>query len=201
VKLHEQHTQSREKVECFACHGDVQHGPSRGTNVAAMLECQTCHSDTHNVQRTIYGSPEGTAAAAEQHMLGPMFLTHVECKGCHVEKTQVKTGTINSFGMVAKATPQACDRCHEAGTGEKYVGNWQKQTKGLYESVNAAAEKLQQQSVAETDKERAQKLAEKARQARGILNDVVADGSWGVHNFKYTEAMLLQAKRIIAEDK
>ena len=42
-------------------------------------------------------------------------------------------------------------------------------------------------------------LIEKYNQARMILEAVENDGSWGVHNLKYTEAMLLKAREIISE--
>jgi integrase len=39
----------------------------------------------------------------------------------------------------------------------------------------------------------------RVKQARSILESVSSDGSWGVHNFKYIEAMLLKANEIITE--
>ncbi len=38
-------------------------------------------------------------------------------------------------------------------------------------------------------------------ETRAILESVKADGSWGIHNVKYTEAMLLKAERIIMDAK
>ena len=32
-----------------------------------------------------------------------------------------------------------------------------------------------------------------------ILKSVESDGSWGVHNFKYAEAMLLEANKILKD--
>ena len=40
---------------------------------------------------------------------------------------------------------------------------------------------------------------EKITQAKELVDSVEADGSWGVHNFKYTEAILLKANEIISE--
>jgi hypothetical protein len=36
-------------------------------------------------------------------------------------------------------------------------------------------------------------------QTQTILNSVTADGSWGVHNFKYTERLLLDADGLLTE--
>ena len=37
-----------------------------------------------------------------------------------------------------------------------------------------------------------------AERAKLLLDAVVADGSWGVHNLKYTEAMLINANEIVS---
>jgi hypothetical protein len=95
--------------------------------------------------------------------------------------------------------PRACDKCHKAGTGEKYVPFWQGNTKKLFEQVNSRLSRLQSRAQSESDKQVAQALQERARQAKLLLESVEADGSWGVHNLKYTEAMLMKANKIITE--
>jgi hypothetical protein len=52
-----------------------------------------------------------------------------------------------------------------------------------------------------TNQDMTQRLRHNAEQARAILQSVAADGSWGVHNFKYTEAMLLRADELVREAK
>jgi hypothetical protein len=132
-------------------------------------------------------------------VLSPMFLTHVECSGCHIEQVRRKSGTLDSFGTVAKAVPRACDRCHEEGTGQRYIPFWQGKIKGLYEQISHKLDKLEERARLESNEQLAQKLSDKAKQARSILESVSSDGSWGVHNLKYTEAMLLKANEIITE--
>ncbi len=51
----------------------------------------------------------------------------------------------------------------------------------------------------ETDKELTLKINARVTEARAILESVSSDGSWGVHNFKYTETMLLKAKDLVNE--
>ena len=132
-------------------------------------------------------------------VLSPMFLTHVECNGCHIERVGKKSGTLDSLGTVAKAVPKACDNCHEEGTGQRYVPFWQKKIKALYEQINSKLDKLEERARFESNEQLAQKLSDRAGQARSILDSVSSDGSWGVHNLKYTEAMLLKANKMIIE--
>lgn len=198
VELHKAHTKSH-KVECFACHGKIQHGRTEVTSVADMLECQSCHSDTHQVQRTIYATQHPMQDIKTDRVLSPMFLTHVECTGCHIEQAPKKPGALDSFGKVAKAVPQACDKCHEPGTGQQYIPFWQGKIKKLYGQVNNRLKKKLDSIDNEFDKKKAKELKEKITQAKELVDSVEADGSWGVHNFKYTESILLKANEIISE--
>jgi len=51
----------------------------------------------------------------------------------------------------------------------------------------------------EIDEELARGMLDQVARAREILNAVVADGSWGVHNLKYTEAMLVRARDLVRD--
>jgi hypothetical protein len=130
-----------------------------------------------------------------------MFLTHVECTGCHIEQTKGISGALDSFGRVAKAVPHACDRCHEEGTGQQYIPFWQGKIKGLYERTSDEVDMLERRAELTTNEQLAQEFQRKVEQARSILESVSSDGSWGVHNFKYTEAMLLRANEIVGSTK
>ncbi len=195
-KLHKEHT-GQEKVECFSCHGEVHHGQTNVLSVTAMMDCQSCHSDTHQVQRSIYGMQHPTGPDDSDRVLSPMFLTHVQCTGCHVNRVSRSKGALDSFGTVALASPAGCDSCHEPGTGDKYIPFWQKQIKALYQQVDQRIKQLEDR--AQVRQSERQTLLDKTARARVILDSVQSDGSWGVHNFKYTESLLLEAKRIVAD--
>jgi hypothetical protein len=197
VELHELHTNG-DKVECFACHGKVPHGQTRVESVSAMMDCQSCHSDTHQAQRTIYSTEHPMQPDKTDRVLSPMFLTHVECTGCHIDRVAKAAGMLDSFGTVARAVPGACDKCHEPGTGQKYVPFWQGRIKTLYEQVDRRVKESEALVLAQTDERQAQDLSRRVQQARSILDSIRYDGSWGVHNFKYTEALLLEADKIVS---
>ena len=198
-QLHAYHT-DMEKVECFACHGKVPHGPDETSTVATMMNCENCHSNTHAVQKTIFSADQSVSheTAINEKVLSPMFLTHVECTGCHVERDSLDQGTLSSVGTVARAIPAACDTCHEPGTGQRYIPFWQKNIKSLYQQVEEQVNTAEQK-VALLDDESQKAAMNKLSQVQSILESVKADGSWGVHNLKYTEALLLDAKKLLNE--
>jgi hypothetical protein len=179
----------------------VPHGRTEVESLTVMMDCQNCHSDTHQVQRTIYTTQHPMQHEQTDRVLSPMFLTHVECTGCHIETVQKEVGAVDSFGTVARAVPRACDTCHNEGTGQQYVPFWQKKIKAKYEEVKLKVDNLEARARATTNQDVAQKLRNNVEQARTILRSVEADGSWGVHNFKYTEAMLLRASALVSETR
>lgn len=197
VELHAAHSNG-DKVECFACHRKVPHGQTQVESVSAMMNCQSCHSDTHQVQRTIYGTQHPLQPNNEDRVLSPMFMTHVECTGCHIERAAKTPGTLDSFGTVARAVPAACDKCHEVGTGSKYVPFWQQKIKTLYEQVDKKVKEAEALAAAQPGAGPVQEFGRRVEQARSILDSVRYDGSWGVHNFKYTEALLLEADKMVS---
>ncbi len=199
TELHKVHT-TGEKVECFACHGTVVHGPTETSSIATMIDCKNCHSDTHNVQQSIFGAEKDPKGHESGRILSPMFLTHVQCTDCHIEQTQSKSGTLDSFGKVAKAVPRACDKCHEPGTGEQYIPFWQKQIKKRHKQVTKRMYIIQDRASSAKDMAYAEELKDKISRAKEILDSIEADGSWGVHNLKYTEAMLSKANEILTEE-
>ena len=91
--------------------------------------------------------------------------------------------------------------CHEKGTGEKYIPFWQRKIKQLHKQTAKKLNDLKTRARSETNKRKSAQLEERIQQAEKIIRTLEADGSWGVHNFKYTEAMLRKANTIIAEDK
>lgn len=199
-ELHEAHTKN-EKVECFACHGQVAHGQKQVESISVMMDCQNCHSNTHQAQRTIYATQHPMQTQQTDRVLSPMFLTHVECTGCHIERVAQKSGVLDSHGTVAKAVPRACDNCHEEGTGNQYIPFWQGKIKEMYEQVSRRLQQVKSRAASTTNEQLASQLNQSIEQAQSILESVSADGSWGVHNFKYTEAMLLRAVEILSGTK
>ena len=189
-ETHRIHSVGRHKVECFSCHGEPAHGPKAQEVHLAQLDCASCHKGQHAVQQNAYLTRETVAhAPSAGGAVSPMFLAHVACSGCHVEQkpVSVKPG---SGALVMAASKAACDNCHKPGFGD-VVDLWQKNTKQMYEGVTAM---LPSES---------KPLSPLQRQLRGeattLLELVRQDGSWGVHNPKYTQKLLETAQSRILE--
>jgi nitrate/TMAO reductase-like tetraheme cytochrome c subunit len=189
-EMHKIHSEGKHKIECLSCHGTIRHGTSAQTATFEQFDCRRCHQDQHMVQRQTYVAAGATGAAAhDTTTVSPMFMAHVDCTGCHVEQhaLEVKPG---SRATVAVATAASCDRCHKPGLGEQMIPLWQRTTRTLYDQVDTDLKALGTPSE--------KNAAAVAAEVQRLLDTIRLDGSWGVHNPKYTQHLLEQARDKLA---
>ena len=202
---HHVHSAGDHKVECLSCHGVTPHGPKAQAVRMERLECESCHTGQHSVQQTAYKKLELPAALAhgaappsdggpapDLPAVSPMFMAHVDCTACHVEPRPVSSKP-TSGATVAKASAESCGTCHKPGLGEQLVPLWQKNTRTLYDTTVAMLPP--EGSAAPLNPEQAKRVAE----ARQLLDLVRVDGSWGVHNPRYTQKILEDAQQKLAD--
>lgn len=190
-ETHRIHSSGRHKVECFSCHGVTRHGPSAQSMQLDQIDCQSCHSGQHAVQQTTYKSLKASPhLPSTGDALSPMFLVHVNCNGCHTEPRPLSSKP-QSGATVTAGNAAACDTCHKPGLGEQMIPLWQKNTRTLYE----AAVKMIPADVQGLSPEDQRRVAE----ARSLLDLVKLDGSWGVHNPRYTEKLLQEAQQKLGQ--
>lgn len=177
------------KVECFECHQNIEHGIKE---MAATIEmdCSRCHQNQHTVSQEMY---MGMGIHGVKSQPSAMFKTNVDCNACHRYDKISKAGdTVRSIKV---AKPEACDQCHDEGTGEMLVPAWQEATKEAYnelrDKLKGTKEKMEQSSgLKNAQIKEMRKLFEEAM----VLSEFVrTDGSWGVHNFEYAEALMQKA--------
>ncbi len=198
--MHRVHGEGEHKVECFSCHGLIRHGPEAQAMSLEQFNCQECHQGQHMVQRSAYQPHLGTATAvaaspatasgetSDGTAVSPMFLVHVDCTGCHIQPSSISSKP-NSGATVNKAVPDACDACHRPGFGKQLVPMWQRSTHELYDGVVALMPAADAKwSDANTE------AGTLVRDAQRLLDLVRVDGSWGVHNPKYTQQIIEQAR-------
>lgn len=190
-EMHKIHAEGKHKIECFSCHGMVQHGPAAQVMSMAQFDCQQCHINEHSIQQMAYlAAPEGSPGAGPTGMqkpVNPMFMAHVDCSGCHTRESPLEDGS-----RVIRASAQACDTCHKPGMGEQTIPLWQDSTKKQFAAVQELLARVESNATTEENK---RKLAE----AVEILGVVQNDGSWGVHNPTYTQNLLERARARLTE--
>lgn len=182
IEMHRVHTVGEHKIECTSCHGWVRHGAKVQVASMEQFDCTNCHRDQHIAQRSNYFNVDSHATASEDRG-NPMFLAHVDCTGCHV-KPRTPSMKPESGAMVMAATPESCDKCHQAGYGAKMVPLWQNSTRKLFDQIEASWRAAKAEGAD----------ASVVSDVRSILDLVKTDGSWGVHNPRRTQQLLEDAR-------
>lgn len=190
-EVHRLHTEGKHKVECFSCHGVTDHGIVVDSMALRQLDCTSCHSAQHQVQVATFSSTESDVTAEAAAMVSPMFLSHVGCNACHVEARPLDENA-PSRGTFLAATPGACDACHKPGTGQEMVEMWQRDTRTLFDRATGLL-------AAGADTAPTPEVRRLRDEARELLDMVRVDGSWGVHNPRYTAHLLDVAIRNLLE--
>jgi nitrate/TMAO reductase-like tetraheme cytochrome c subunit len=188
-EMHRVHTVGRHKIECSSCHGAVRHGPQVQTASLERFDCNRCHVDQHGAQRSMYfnAGTHAAPAAGGTDLVSPMFLAHVDCTGCHTKSRPVSVKP-QSTARVMAAEPAACNQCHQPGFGERMIPLWQKQTRTMYDQVE-----LELRTAESAGRDPAL-----LGRVRAMLDLIRTDGSWGVHNPRYTQSILEQARALLA---
>lgn len=189
-QMHRVHNEGKHKIECFSCHGEVRHGPNVQTASMEQFDCKMCHRDQHVVQRRTYLAKDQSHSTESSPAMSPMFMAHVSCNGCHIHDRPVSVRP-DSGATVAEAVAEACDRCHKPGMGKQMIPLWQKTTRKMYDQIAAELSPVLEQDLPVTD-------TEQLRLTQSYLELIRVDGSWGVHNPRYTQQLLLDARESFA---
>lgn len=127
--MHAKHiTQS--KIECDRCHLSMQHKSVHKEQ--AMPECQTCHTDFHNLQRDLFVGHGGKGVTDEPN---PMYAKGLSCQGCHV--LHLDSGEKLRNGETFLASGASCEPCHGAGYN-RLLGDWSKSIGRKLKLIGAA---------------------------------------------------------------
>jgi predicted CXXCH cytochrome family protein len=197
-------------MSCLTCH--TFHGKAEGAQLRQKPEelCATCHSGSGYAKRN----------NSEMFAGSPMAKAGVQCVDCHMPKIGYRSDKtassphpwdVSSHTFMV-ATPameksqgirSSCASCHE-GQGKKMANGAQapafdnnlldlmlKQKQSMTRTQIDEVEKLL--AKVPSNKPLARKLAE---EARGKLNFVLLDGSFGFHNQEKATAYIAEAKKL-----
>ncbi len=192
--LHERHVSAPKvrKVECFECHGQVEHGIKvRGEFSPG---CGSCHSGQHQAPQKVYA---GIGGKGVRPIPSPMFAASVDCNACHRFGLAKGTGPVP--GKIMKVRKEACDNCHGSDKGySAIVEVWQADTREGMARVEALFKKVEERLEIARGPEGAKVkgLYERAKLNYGLA---VSDGSLGIHNYSYVEELLKKAREDLEE--
>jgi len=181
ILLHDIHI-TEHKVECTACHLEMEHKIT-DMNEAISLDCNSCHPDHHAAQKELY---MGIGGNGVDHQPDPMFLTRVNCEGCHIAHEGSKV-----TGYTKKAPSAACMSCHGVKYG-KMLGQWKKEMDEIL-AKGKKARKITAESLRKAERRgknvlRARRIFEKAS-----YNIDLVDYGKGVHNVRYSQQLIVSA--------
>jgi hypothetical protein len=187
-ELHRTHTLGEHKVECSSCHGTIRHGLKVQTASLEKFDCNRCHIDQHTVQRNTYFSMGKSPHAKDEGMTkNVMFMAHVDCTGCHTQPRAVAARP-GGGATVLVASPESCDKCHQPGLGKQMIPLWQRTAHGLFDQVEGGYKAAIEAGTP----------VESLVKVKAVLDEVRADGSWGVHNPTRTQELLAAARDSLA---
>jgi hypothetical protein len=185
--MHDNHV-TKHNVACFHCHQEIKHGYRVAVKEKkeVLFECSLCHIDKHSAHKEIYAGKGGIGV--ENEMPSPMFLSNVDCVGCH---NDVKEEKFN--GKTFFASEKACLRCH----GNKYKGIVDNAKKEINETISLIKEKL------ENTKKQMNKFSasEKMILDKVEHNIKFIETAHGVHNIYYTAQLLAKSNEMLNELK
>ncbi|OGR30721.1 MAG: hypothetical protein A2091_11230 [Desulfuromonadales bacterium GWD2_61_12] len=187
---HKMHIDNFE-LNCRDCHFGVVHKPSSKTD--KMNFCLTCHAenkgsaapqmnDCHVCHAVQVAMNEGTGAKDVAGSAGIMYAAGIKCTDCH---TGVTKGVFRPSG-------KTCSDCHSGDSGYVEIfQDWEKEVKEKLdilarqrvevESALKAADAMKRDSKANWE------LYQKALQN---MKFVESDGTFGVHNNDYANAII-----------
>ncbi|MGA1825615.1 MAG: hypothetical protein ACMUIP_13230 [bacterium] len=190
--LHNKHITER-KIECFECHLDIKHGKHQYSKHVMMGNCSECHTFVHTTSEKMYLGMGGIGITGDPD---PMFTAKVSCNGCHKQKQKISIGDF-SF-VTTKANLVVCDECHGLDTGYTDLAKeWQDEVKLKLDELTALNAELKPEieKIRTIDKNTdygtvLSKIISIYEQAHSNLDFIIVDGSYGVHNYLYTNDLL-----------
>jgi nitrate/TMAO reductase-like tetraheme cytochrome c subunit len=185
--MHDWHVTER-KVECFQCHGAIDHGSDVEAPQLAGEYCGRCHSGDHDPPQQMFAGTGGLGVGDQ-----PSFHSEreVDCIACHEVKHAAPTEP-SVHGLVTyEATQQACIECHGEGI-DGFLAMWTRGFKREVEDARAEIAKAEEALAALPENwERRSEAQELLHVARHNA-DFVASGR-GVHNPEYALELLDRA--------
>lgn len=174
--LHENHV-TKHNTACFHCHEIIKHAVVKAGHKKLSYDCGVCHLEMHGIQKDLY---RGVGAKGVNPMPSPMYLSNVDCIGCHTNGK----GLDNGYGKSKTFTggEEGCIKCHD----ESYKGT----LVGIHELVLNSLSKMQNTVATLTNA-----IKDPTASQTAELNDIAhnlyfVQKGHSVHNVYYSSQIL-----------
>jgi hypothetical protein len=177
--MHDAHIKTH-SMKCFSCHSQIEHKVQQ-MDPEISPDCMSCHSNAHVSMVKLY---TGQNAGTIEKTPSPMFLSGINCKGCHV---------IHEVGLrditTSKAGTSACEKCHGPGYG-KLMDQWKQSTDKRLNTINSIY-----RTVLQTVKnsQSAKKKDADAFLMEATHNIKIVEVGKSVHNVQFADKLLVAA--------
>jgi len=174
TRLHDVHI-NKNYIDCFRCHNPIEHGKdTQKFSKAVTMNCGDCHKDSHGDARSMY---MGVGARGVRQMPSGMYLSKIQCTGCHTIERSVHGKNLMARAWEAKK--KSCVSCHREGY-DKMAEDWKTGMAGFTSGLEKIVE--QYGKVLKEKKASAALLAD--YENIDFNMHYLKDGG-GVHNIQY----------------
>lgn len=181
--MHKVHI-SEHSVKCFVCHTPIQH-KIRKIDPTAPPDCQSCHSDAHTSQVSLYTGENGFGTEKNPSI---MYMNGINCRGCHIfhetDKKDIKT---------FKAGESSCEKCHGKGY-DNLIKQWEEASVKRVAAINSIYKTVSYQisSSGSGNKKESEELLEQAHH-----NIRIVEVGKSVHNIQFSDQLLIAAYNLM----
>ncbi|MFQ5647215.1 MAG: cytochrome c3 family protein [bacterium] len=174
---------------CLDCHQEIVHGPiewkdKKGVLLPRMMICWRCHNDKK--------APRDCTLCHQQQLLMNLGIkgVNVEDSPNYMYPQNAVCSDCHQPAKFFKVNGKVCAECHDEDR-QNIIDEWQETTQKLLAEIKPRLEELK------ASLDNARKSGAKTGSIQELYDDanfnymyVVNDGSRGVHNIEYTEALL-----------
>ena len=177
--VHKPATKTDRMNFCLTCHAE-----NKGSSAPQMADCAVCHVAQVDMN-------EGKGAREVQGSAGLMYAAGIKCTDCH---TGVTKGVYRPSGTT-------CSDCHQGDSGYVEIFNdWSKETKAELAELSRQRVEVEH-ALKEADALHRDSKAnwEPYQKALHNMKFVESDGTFGVHNNDYANAIIKSVKADFAQ--
>lgn len=175
---------SKHGLKCFTCHSNIQHKVQK-IDPTSPPDCIGCHNNAHTSQVSLFTGENGFNVEKTPSV---MFLSGINCRGCHVFHEMDKMDITTS-----KAGYKSCEKCHGKGY-DRLITQWQTATISRLKTINTIYNTVNH-IVSSSSSDKKPEAEEIMSQAKHNIRIVEVGKS--VHNIQFADRLLTAGYKLM----